>query len=91
MLANMIDFDMDMQDALSAPRMSFVIPDILAVEEGISQPVRDDLLARGHNVRPATAALGNAHALAIEYDERGNPDRFTGGADPRGVGSAEGR
>ncbi len=90
MLVNMIEFDMDVQDALSAPRMSFVIPDILAVEEGISQPVRDDLLARGHNVRPATAALGNAHALTVEYDERGDPTRFTGGADPRGVGSAEG-
>ena len=90
MLTNMVEFDMDVQDALSAPRTSFVIPDILAVEEGISQPVRDDLIARGHNVRPATAALGNAHALAIEYDEEGDPIRFTGGADPRGVGSAAG-
>ena len=90
MLTNMVEFDMDVQDAVAAPRTSFVIPDILAVEEGISQPVRDDLLARGHNVRPATSALGNAHALAIEYDDEGNPTRFTGGADPRGVGSAAG-
>ncbi|QIN78591.1 hypothetical protein GBA65_08730 [Rubrobacter marinus] len=67
-----------------------MIPDILAVEEGISQPVRDDLISRGHNVRPATAALGNAHALTIEYDEEGNPVRFNGGADPRGAGSAAG-
>ncbi len=79
-----------MQNAVSAPRTSFVIPDILAVEEGISQPVRDDLVACGHNVRSATSALGNAHALAIEYDERGRPVRFTGGADPRGAGSAAG-
>ncbi|MDP9425426.1 MAG: gamma-glutamyltransferase [Actinomycetota bacterium] len=90
MLTNMVEFDMDVQNAVSAPRTSFVIPDILAVEEGISQPVRDDLVARGHNVRSATSALGNAHALAIEYDERGRPIRFTGGADPRGAGSAAG-
>ena len=90
MLTNLVEFDMDVQDAVAAPRVSFVIPDILAVEEGISQPVRDDLIARGHNVRAATSALGNAHALAIEYDDEGNPLRFTGGADPRGVGSAKG-
>jgi gamma-glutamyltranspeptidase/glutathione hydrolase len=90
MLTNIFEFDMDVQDAVAAPRTSFVIPDVLAVEEGISQPVRDDLVARGHNVRAATAALGNAHALAIEYDDEGNPSRFTGGADPRGVGSAAG-
>lgn len=90
MLTNMVEFGMDVQDAVAAPRTSFVIPDILAVEEGINQPVRDDLIVRGHNVRPATAALGNAHALTIEYDDEGNPSRFTGGADPRGAGSAEG-
>ena len=73
MLTNMVKFDMDVQDVLAAPRTSFVIPDVLAVERGISQPVLDDLVARGHNVRSATAASGNAHALAIEYDESGNP------------------
>ena len=90
MLTNLVEFDMDVQDAVAAPRTSFVIPDILAVEEGISQPVRDDLVARGHNVRSATSALGNAHALTIEYDDEGNPNRFTGGADPRGAGKASG-
>lgn len=90
MLTNVLDFRMDLQSAVAAPRMSFVTPDILAVEEGIPQSVRDDLAARGHNVQPATSALGNAHALTIEYDARGDPVRFTGASDPRGAGSAEG-
>jgi len=90
MLTNVLDFGMDIQSAVAAPRVSFVTPEILAVEGGISQPVRDDLVARGHDVQPATAALGNAHALTIEYDAEGNPSRFTGGSDPRGAGAAAG-
>jgi len=90
MLTNVLDFGMDVQSAVAAPRVSFVTPEILAVEQGISQPVRDDLVARGHDVQPATAALGNAHALTIEYDAEGNPARFTGGSDPRGAGEAAG-
>ena len=90
MLTNVLDFGKDVQSAVAAPRVSFVTPEILAVEDGISQPVRDDLVARGHDVQPATAALGNAHALTIEYDAAGNPSRFTGGSDPRGAGAAAG-
>ncbi len=94
MVMNLIDFDMDVQRAVSAPRISFVEPDVLTVEEGIPQPVRDELWALGHNVNvvPETPflALGNAHALTIEYDPEGEPIRFTGGADPRGEGFAAG-
>jgi gamma-glutamyltranspeptidase/glutathione hydrolase len=94
MVMNLIDFDMDVQQAVSAPRVSFVEPDVLAVEEGIPAPVRDELWALGHNVgvTPQTPylALGNAHALTVEYDAEGRPIRFTGGADPRGEGAAIG-
>ncbi len=94
MVMNLIDFDMDVQRAISAPRISFVEPDVLAVEEGIPAPVRDELWALGHNVgvTPQTPylALGNAHALTVEYDAEGRPIRFTGGADPRGEGAAIG-
>jgi len=86
MVMNIIDFDMNIQEAVSAPRISFVEPDVLAVEEGIPQPVRDELWALGYNVNvvPETPflALGNAHALTIEYDPEGEPIRFTGGVDP---------
>ena len=91
MLTNMIDFDMDIQRAISAPRISFSFPNALVVETGIPQPVRDELSARGHNVRVDELGLGNAHGLTIEeYDEQGQPARFTGGSDPRGEGAAAG-
>jgi gamma-glutamyltranspeptidase/glutathione hydrolase len=86
---NMIDFRLDVQQAIAAPRLSFVEPDITAVDEGVPEGTRKALTALGHNVQ--VRRLGNAHGLAIEYDAKGRPERFTGGADPRGEGEAMGR
>ncbi|MBS3817897.1 gamma-glutamyltransferase [bacterium] len=89
MVMNIIDFGMNIQEAISAPRVSFVEPDKLAVEKGIPQPVREKLGSMGHNVQ-VVRSLGNAHGLSLEYDFKGNPKRFFGGSDPRGQGKAEG-
>lgn len=89
MVMNMIDFRMDVQEAIAAARLSFVEPDITAVDEGVPESVRKELAALGHNVR--VQRLGNAHGLSIEYDAKGRPRRFSGGADPRGEGAAMGR
>jgi gamma-glutamyltranspeptidase / glutathione hydrolase len=96
MLMNLIDFDMDVQRAISSPRISFVEPYWLAVEGSMPARVRDELAARGHTISVddpelgTERGLGNAHALTIEYDAEGRPARFTGGADPRGDGVAAG-
>ncbi len=82
---NLIDFNMDIQDALAAPRISFLEPDILAVEDTVPQKIIIQLKAKGHNVRTVTA-LGNAHGLTIAYDKDGLILRFKGAADPRGQG-----
>lgn len=89
MVMNLIDFDLDVQQALAAPRISFIEPDILAVERRIDETVQRELAAMGHNVQTYTS-LGNAHALTIEYGPDGRVLRFTGGADPRGEGLARG-
>ena len=89
MVMNMIDFHMDVQQAITAPRLSFVEPDIIAVDPGVPEGLRKELTKLGHNVR--VRLLGNAHGLTVEYDKRGRPERFTGGADPRGEGKAMGR
>jgi gamma-glutamyltranspeptidase/glutathione hydrolase len=89
MLTNVIDFDMDVQQAISAPRFSLIIPNWLAVEEGIPLSVRSELEAMGHPIY-VEPELGNAQALTIEYDDQGRPVRFTGAADPRGEGAAIG-
>ncbi len=89
MVMNLIDFDLDIQQAIAAPRISFIEPDILAVEDRIPESIQDELATRGHNVQ-AYKSLGNAHGLMIEYGSDGTPIRFTGGADPRGEGLARG-
>lgn len=88
-LMNVLDFGMDIRGAIAAPRISFIEPDALAIEPGIPEAVRQELAARGHNLRPLER-IGNAHGLTLEHDANGRPVRFTGAADPRGTGLAEG-
>ena len=88
MIMNMVDFDMNIQDAIAAPRIAFNVPNHLDVEESISLETRNALAAMGHQLRVRN--LGNAHGLTIEYDRSGTPKRFTGGNDPRGTGLAMG-
>ena len=90
MLINLTSFDMDIQQAVSAPRFSFVIPELLGVEGGIPAFVRGELEALGHDVYVDEYGFGNAHALTVEYGRGDEPVRFTGGADPRGEGTAAG-
>ena len=89
MLMNLIDFKMDIAHAIAAPRVSFVEPDLLAVESGVPEQVRKELEAMGHKTQ-VTRGLGNATGLTIEYDQSGRAVRFTGAADPRGQGRALG-
>lgn len=86
---NVLDFEMNIQDAISAPRVSFIEPDQLAIEPGVSQAVVDGLATRGHNVE-SRDRIGNAHGLTVEYAADGAPTGFTGGADTRGTGLAKG-
>jgi gamma-glutamyltranspeptidase/glutathione hydrolase len=89
MVMNLIDFKMDIRQAIDAGRISFYEPDQLGVEPAIPASVRDQLAKLGHKIRVVTA-IGNAHGLAIEYDSARRPVRFTGAADPRGAGKAIG-
>ena len=87
-IMNVVDFGMDIQSAIAAPRIAFATPDNLSVEAGVEESVREALEALGHNVR--SGRIGNANGLTVEYDAEGRPARFTGGADPRGRGQAHG-
>jgi gamma-glutamyltranspeptidase len=62
---------------------------LIAVEESISESVRDSLASHGHKSH-VVERLGNAHGLFIEYDAAGKPVKSSGGADPRGEGLARG-
>ncbi len=87
---NVVDFGMDVQSAIGAPRVSFVEPNMLIVEEGVPDSVVSDLIARGHEVRVIGPGIGNAHGVTIEWGDDGRPSSFAGGADPRGIGTARG-
>jgi gamma-glutamyltranspeptidase/glutathione hydrolase len=89
MIINIVDFQMDVQQAITAGRISFIEPDALAIEESIPESVRKEMTAMGHNVR-VVQRLGNAHGLSLEYDSAGRIVKLTGGADPRGEGQAMG-
>jgi gamma-glutamyltranspeptidase/glutathione hydrolase len=89
MVMNVLDWGMDIQAAINAPRVSFVEPDILALEDALRWTVGNDLMELGHSVL-GQRALGNAHGLMIVWGEDGLPAGFYGGADPRGAGLAKG-
>ena len=90
MLMNLLDFDMDIQRAITAPRIAFMEPDLLAVDPALPDSTFNELVALGYSTYVDEYGLGNAHGLAIEYGESGEPSRFTGAADPRGGGVAAG-
>jgi gamma-glutamyltranspeptidase/glutathione hydrolase len=87
MIMNVLDRGMDIEAAIAAPRIAFIEPNTLAVEETIPASVRDALAAMGHAIEVRT--IGNANGLAIEYHEDGAVS-FTGASDPRGAGAARG-
>ncbi|UCC25383.1 MAG: gamma-glutamyltransferase, partial [Gemmatimonadales bacterium] len=86
---NHLDFGMDIQAAIAAPRISFVEPNALVLEEAFGTEMAEALEARGHRIG-RSRALGNAHGLTLEWGGGGRPTTFTGGSDPRGVGRARG-
>lgn len=82
---NMLDYGMDVQQALDSPR-AFPVGDGIDVEQGISAEAREGLAARGHTLRTALLPHGGGQAIFIDH-ERGT---LIGGSDPRKDGAAVG-
>jgi gamma-glutamyltranspeptidase/glutathione hydrolase len=76
-LMNVIDHDMNIQSAVSAPRMHHQwLPDEVRVEAGFSPDTLELLEQRGHTISQQPA-MGAAQSIVIEDGV------FYGGADPR--------
>ena len=74
---NVIDHGMNVQSAVSVPRIHHQwLPDEIRIEEGISPDTIGLLESMGHTVSQQ-AAMGAAQSVLIE------DGRFYGGADPR--------
>jgi len=83
-LTNMVDYGMDPQTALDAPR-SFADGGKLRLERGYDQDVFADLADRGHDIVVPETPIGGAQAILIH--ENGV---LEGASDPRKDGSAIG-
>lgn len=89
LLLNMLDFGMNVQEAIEAPRIRLFADTSMDVEERIPAEVRDDLAARGHHVSLLPAyhwGVGGGHGIT-RFPDSG---AFMGGADPRREGYALG-
>ena len=90
MVINLVDFEMDLQAALDAPRIAFVTPHWLLVETEMTEIVRSDLVSMGHQIPRWRGGLGRANALKVIYTADGALAQFVGASDRRANGYALG-
>jgi gamma-glutamyltranspeptidase / glutathione hydrolase len=84
-ILNMLDYGMDVQQAIDAPRFFFE-GEKADVERGTPASTIDGLRARGHDVVTASTPWGGAQTIKIDWD-RGV---LIGGSEPRKDGCALG-
>ena len=65
-MSNMLDFGMDMQTAIDAPRC-FDDGVVMNVERGYSDAVRSELAYMGHNVAIPEVAIGGGQSILINH------------------------
>jgi len=87
-ITNVIDFKMNIQEAVDAPRVHHQwLPDTLYYESrGLPRDVVDNLISRGHNVAERSGTQGEAEAILIDLEK----GLIYGASDPRGNGEAVG-
>jgi gamma-glutamyltranspeptidase/glutathione hydrolase len=92
-LTNLLDFGLDLQSAIEAPRWAHGAPggqypaSALVLESRVGQAVADDLTGRGHEVmlaEPIDPVMGTVQLIEIDRS-RGC---YIGASDPRGDGVA---
>ena len=87
MLLNYLDFGMNVQTAIEAPRVRAFERTLLDAEARISPETIEGLRARGHEVNveaPWTWKVGGGHGVAVDPET----GILTGGADPRRDGAS---
>ena len=86
-LSNLIDFGMDVQEAIDAPRVfADPISGKLQVENGVSPATVNALASLGHDVITPRRPIGGAQAIRIDHAT----GALVGGSDPRKDGIALG-
>jgi gamma-glutamyltranspeptidase/glutathione hydrolase len=81
MVVNVIDHEMNIAVAASAPRMHHQwLPDVIQLESGFSPDTIRELERRGHTIRSAAFTIGNVNSVGRQ------DGYFLGAADPRRPG-----
>lgn len=88
-ICNVLDFGMNVQEAIEAPRFRLQEPGLMSFEGRFPQELVDDLNARGHTITRLpqgwSRLVGGAHGIQVTEH-----DTLMGGADPRRDGLALG-
>ncbi|WP_421856553.1 gamma-glutamyltransferase [Oricola sp.] len=85
-LTNMLDYGMDPQAAIDAPRVFWDETGTIMAESGVCDAVLSELAGRGHSVCRAPKPIGGAQAIVIDRDT----GFLIAGSDPRKDGCAIG-
>jgi gamma-glutamyltranspeptidase/glutathione hydrolase len=86
-ILNVVDYGMDVQEAVSAPRFHHQwVPDRLVVEAAIPADVIQALRSRGHRVEVSERNWSSAQAIVVDPSSGWH----LGGSDPRSDGVALG-
>ena len=89
MLMNVLDYGMNVQQAIEAPRFKYTIGTHVVMEERFPWNVRRALELRGHEVdvvESFSRLVGGAQGIQVDQEQ----GTFQGGADPRRDGAAVG-
>lgn len=80
---NLIDFDMTMQEAIDAPKISFIEPNFIRAESDIPDNIIQSLESMGHKIKKGS--IGNAMGIKLIKDKAGL--KYDVGIDHRGEGN----
>ena len=89
LLMNVLDFDLNIQQAIDAPRFRYVTERNVEMEEHFPVQIRREMAARGHMVKVIekwSMIVGGAQGIMVDTEQ----GTFRGGADPRRDGLALG-
>ncbi len=86
LVSNLVDFNMDVQSALDAPRFRVLDGERIMLETGIPMNAQTTLAQKGHHIVPGSTFFGGGQAIFVhpEYNT------LIAGSDPRRDGCAIG-
>lgn len=85
---NLVEFGMDPQTALDAPRFNWLKDKTVALETAVSAHIRNELSQRGHTLYPADQPMHYGGGQVIVRDPESGV--LIGGSEPRNDGTAVG-